>query len=95
MAEEHVERQMIERALAGTAKSDDEQPLVKINHMRSADELHVGIDLPPLNTALVVVHSELAMVRMGAKDIVYKAKKLVKHQLEEAQTKIAELERRM
>ena len=56
------------------------------------------IELPPLNITLVAVHKELAIVRSGAMDIVLKnktmkkAKKYAKHQLEEAQKTITELE---
>ena len=62
MVEEHAERQMIEHALAGTAKSDNEWPLAKIGRMRNKTERRVGIEVPPLNTALVKVHKELATV---------------------------------
>ena len=59
----------------------------------------MGIELPPLNIALVEVHRELATVRNGTKDMfcknktVRKAENFAKQQLEETQHKIAELER--
>ena len=59
----------------------------------------MGIELPPLNTALVEVHRELATVSMGAKDMaiknknVWKTVKLTQTQLQKAQERIAELER--
>ena len=66
--------------------------------MRNVDEDRVGIELTPLNIALVDVHRELATVWNGGKDMVYKnktakkAEKLAKQPLEEAQKKITELE---
>mgnify|MGYP000739397582 CR=1 FL=1 len=59
----------------------------------------MGIELPPLNTALVEVHRELATVSMGAKDMaiknknVWKTVKLTQTQLQKAQERIAKLER--
>ena len=72
MAEEHVEMQMIQRALASTTKREDERALGKIRRLRNANEGRIGIELPPLNAALVEVHQELATVRNGAKDMVTK-----------------------
>ena len=101
MAEEHVEMQMIQRPLGGTAEREDERALDKIGRMWAADEDHIDIELPRLNTALVEVHSELATVRNGAKDMVtknqclQKAEKLTKHQLEETLKKIAALEQEL
>ena len=34
----------------------------------------VGVELPPLNIALIKVHNKLAIVRLGAKDMVFKNK---------------------
>ena len=56
MAEKHAEMQMIPRALSGTAEREDERG------MRNDDEGRIGIELPPLNAALVEVHRELTMV---------------------------------
>ena len=72
MAEENGEMQMIQHALAGTAERDDERTLDKIGRMRNVDEGRIDIELPPLNTALVKVHWELATVRNGAKDMAMK-----------------------
>ena len=69
--------------------------------MWNADEGRIGIELPPLNMALVEVHRELATVRHGAKDMVTKNKRLKKKekyaqgQLAEAQQRIAELEEQL
>ena len=52
MVEEHEEQQMIERALTRTAESEDEEPLAKVGRKRNAGVRRVGIELPPLNTAL-------------------------------------------
>mgnify|MGYP000040536942 CR=1 FL=1 len=101
MAKEHVERQMIKRALTGVVETEDERGLGKIGRMRNADEGYVRIELPPLNTTLVEVHRELATVWVGAKDMVCKnktakkAEKYANQQLEEAQKTIAELEHRL
>ena len=98
MADKHVNMQMIQRALAGTAERTEGRALDKIGRMRNADEGRIGIELPPLNTALVEVHRELATVRHGAKDMVTKNKRLKKKekytqgQLAEAQRRISELE---
>ena len=57
------------------------------------------IELPPLNTAIIEVHRELAKVSMGAKDMSMKNKKdwktvrLTQAQLKNAQERIAELDR--
>ena len=52
MTEEHAEQQMMERALTHTAESEDEEPLAKVGRKRNAGVRRVGIELPPLNTAL-------------------------------------------
>ena len=69
--------------------------------MQNVDEGRMGIELPPLNIALVKVHREPTTVRNRAKDMVRKnnttkkAEKYAKKQLEEAQKTIAELEHRL
>ena len=78
MADEHADMQMIQRALASTTKHTEGRALDKIGRMRNADEGRIGIELPPLNTALVEVHRELATVRHSAKDMVTKNKHLKK-----------------
>ena len=94
MAEEHVEMQMIQRALAGSAEREDERTLGKTGQMRIGDEDRIGIELPPLNTTLVEVHRELAMVRNGSRDMVTKkkclkkAEKYAEQQLADAQKQI-------
>ena len=98
MAEEHADMQMIQRALAGSVDRTEERALGKIGRLRNADEGRIGIELPPLNTALVEVHRELATVRHGAKDMVTRTKQLKRRekyangQLAEAQKRISELE---
>ena len=101
MTEEHLDMQMIQRALAGTAERTEGRALDKIGRIRNADEGRIGIELPPLNVALVKVHRELATVRHGAKDMVIKNKglkkkeKYAKGQLAEAQRRISELEEQL
>ena len=101
MAEEHADMQMIQRALAGTAEWTEGCALDKIGRMRNADEGRIGIELPPLNAALVEVHQELVTVRHNAKDMVTKNKHLKKKekyaqgQLAEAQRRIFELEEQL
>ena len=56
MFEEHADMQMIQRALAGPVERNKERALDKIGRLRNADEGRIGIELPPLNTALVEVH---------------------------------------
>ena len=46
--------------------------------MRNANEGKIGIELAPLNVALVEVHRELATVPNGAKDMATKNKRLNK-----------------
>ena len=69
---------MIQGALAGTAEREEERALDKIRRMRNAYNGRIGIQLPPLNVALVEVYQELATVRNGAKDMVTKNKHLNK-----------------
>ena len=101
MAEEHADMQMIQRALAGSVDRTEERALGKIGRLRNADEGRIGIELPPLNTALVEVHRELATVRHGAKDMVTRTKHLKRRekyangQLAEAQKRISELEEQL
>ena len=78
MADKHAEMQMIQHALAGSAEREDERALDKIGRMRNANERRIGIELPPLNAALVEVYREIAMVRNGVKDMVIKNKCLKK-----------------
>ena len=85
---------MIQRALAGTAEREDERALNKIGRMWNADEGRIGIELPPLNAALVEVHRELTTVRNGAKDMVTKNKGQ-KKQEKYAQGQLAEAQRRI
>ena len=66
--------QMIQRALASTKEREDECSLGKIGRLWNAYEGRIGIELPPLNAALVEVHCELAIVWNGAKDKVTKKK---------------------
>ena len=60
---------MIARALTQTAESEDEGPLAKVGRLQSVGILQMGIELPPLNVALVELHRELAKVSICAKDI--------------------------
>ena len=46
--------------------------------MWNVDDGRIGIELPPLNTVLVEVYCELAMVQNGTKDMVTKNKRLKK-----------------
>ena len=89
MEDEHADMQMIQRALAGSVERTEECTLGKIGRLRNADEERIGIELPPLNTALVEVHRELATVRHGAKDMVTKNKRL-KRKEKYAQGQLAE-----
>ena len=99
MVEEHAERQMIERTLTQMAESDDEEQLARVGRQRNANIRRMGMELPPLNVALVEVHRELAKVSMGAKDMVIKNKNVWKTvkwtqvELQKANARIAELER--
>ena len=74
MAEEHAERQMIERVLTGMVEREEERALSKIGWMQNVDEGCMGIELPPLNIALVKVHRELATMQYDTKDMVRKNK---------------------
>ena len=56
MADEHADMPMIQCAIAGTVERKEERALDKIGRRRNADEGRLGIELPPLNTALVEVH---------------------------------------
>ena len=88
-------------ARASSRQRKEERALDKIGRLRNADEGRIGIELPPLNTALVEVHRELATVRHNAKDMVTKNKRLKKKekyaqgQLAEAQSRISELEEQL
>mgnify|MGYP000391440795 FL=1 len=74
MVEEHAEQQMIERALTQRAESEDEGLLAKVGRQRNVGIRRMGIELPPLNAALVEAHRELVRVSMGAKDMATKNK---------------------
>ena len=96
MANEHADMQMIQRTLEGTTERTKGRSLNKIGRIRNADEGRIGIELPPLNTALVEVHRELATVRHGAKDMETKNKeKYAQGQLAEAQQRISELKEQL
>ena len=92
---------MIEQALARMVEREEERALSKIDRMWNADEGRMGIELPPLNIALVEVHKELATVQNNVKDMICKnkmakkAEKYANQQLEEAQKTIAKLEHRL
>ena len=98
MAEEHVEQQMIECAVTQTAKSEDEGPLAKVGRLRSVGIRRMGIELPPLNAALVEVHRELAKVSLSTKDMAIKNKsawnivKQTQAELQKANKRITEFE---
>ena len=72
MAEEHAEQQMIERALTQRAESEEEGLLARVGRQRNVGICRMGIELPPLNTALVKAHMELARVIVGVKDMATK-----------------------
>ena len=65
---------------------------------RNAGVPRVGIELPPLNVALVEIHRELARVSLGAKDMavknknVWKTVKITQDQLNKPQERITKLE---
>ena len=65
---------MIEQALARMVEREEERALSKIDRMWNADEGRMGIELPPLNIALVKLQSELATVQNATKDMVRKNK---------------------
>ena len=73
----------------------------EIGRMWNVDDGRIGIELPPLNTVLVEVYCELAMVQNGTKDMVTKNKRRKKQekyaqgQLAEAQRRITELEEQL
>ena len=56
MAEDYTEQQMIERALTQMAESEHEGPLRKVGQKHNVGVRRFGIELPPLNVALVEVH---------------------------------------
>ena len=99
MVEEHVEQQMIECVLTRAPESEDEGPLAKVGKQQNAEVRRMGIELPPLNTALVEVHRHLARVSLGATYMMIKNKnvwktiKLTQAQLQKPQGRIVELER--
>ena len=86
---------MIERALTQTMESEDEGPLAKVGWKHNVGVRWVGIELPPLNAALVEVHWELVKVSLGAKDMaiknknVWKTIKMAHEQLNKALERIA------
>ena len=90
---------MIEHALTHTTESEDDRPLAKVGRKRNARVCRVGIELPPLNVALVEVHRELAKVSIGTKDMATKNKNICKAvkqtqvEPQKANERIVELER--
>ena len=67
-----------EHVLTRTTKSEEEGPLARVGRKRNVGVRRIGIELPPLNTALVEVHRELAKVTLGAKDMAIKNKNVWK-----------------
>ena len=84
MADEHTERQMIQRALTQTVESDEEGPLARVGRKRNTDIHWMGIKLPPLNRALVKVHRELATVIIGKNKNQWKTINITQQQLGKA-----------
>ena len=52
-----------------TTESEDEGPLAKVGKQRNTGIQRMGIELSPLNMALVEVHRQLHRVSVGAKDM--------------------------
>ena len=81
-----------------TTYNEEKGPLAKVDGQRSAGIRRMGMELPPLNAALVEVHRELAKVSVGATDMtiknknVWKIVKLSQDQLQKAYEHIAQLE---
>ena len=67
MTKEHFKREMIQHAITGLIKPEEENTFSKINRKRHTDGGHMTIELPSLNMALVEVHQEMAQVRLGAR----------------------------
>ena len=66
---------MIQRALAGNIKIEEEVVLHRLGTKKQGRMDHQAIELPILNLALVEVHQELANTRRTAKDMDYNSKK--------------------
>ena len=69
MAEEHSDNQMIQRALAGKVKEDEDRALMKISRKKHHKSSHLLIQLPKLNTALVEAFEDLNHTTRKAKQM--------------------------
>ena len=69
LADEHAEKQMIQRALAGELKSDEEPALQKIGRKRQNKSNRLLIKFPELNTSMVEAFQELDKTTRATKDM--------------------------
>ena len=69
MAQEHVERQVIERAPDNEPASDDESKIQKLDRKRALKKRRTRIELLELNTAFVDTYKELDYATRAAKDM--------------------------
>ena len=66
LVQEHKDREMIQKALMGELKPKDEWELQQIGRQKDVRNKRMAIQLPPLHTALIEVHQELAKVTQEA-----------------------------
>mgnify|MGYP006925733488 FL=1 len=66
LAQEHKDREMIWKAMIGALELEDERELQRIDRQRDGRSKGMAIQLPPLHTALIEVHQELAKVTQEA-----------------------------
>ena len=69
MAQEHVEQQVIERALENEPASDDEPKLQKVDRKQATRKPRNRVELLELNTMLIETYRELDRATRAAKDI--------------------------
>ena len=77
-AEEHKDREMIQKAMMRALEPEDEQELQRIDRQRDARNKGMAIQLPPLHSTLIEVHKESTKVMQEAKDIAEVGKRMRK-----------------
>ena len=78
LAQEHKDRDMIQKAILGSLESEDERELQRIGRQRDARNKGMAIQLPPLHSTLIEVHKESTKVMQEAKDIAEVGKRMRK-----------------
>ena len=69
MAEEHAESKMIQRALMGELKPQEDRALQKIGRKKQAKNVVLLMEVPELNTTLIEAYRDLDRTSRATKDL--------------------------